>query len=104
MKLLKGDNYDSLSINETTCILSYDGTKDLTKSGVKPIAVQVEDFDENGNVRSSVPVQFLAAVWTPERFKRRGKLGKPYSYGDFFPKVSIFPKMPRPRNQYQIYF
>ena len=25
----------------------------------------VEDFDEDGNVKSSIPVQFLAIVWTP---------------------------------------
>ena len=25
----------------------------------------MEDFDANGNVRSSIPVQFLAQVWTP---------------------------------------
>ena len=36
----RGDNYNSITIDEENCILIYDGTKDLTKSGVKPIAVQ----------------------------------------------------------------
>ena len=30
--------------------------------GYKPIAVMVEDIDENGVIRSSIPVQFLAEV------------------------------------------
>ena len=28
--------------------------------------MQVEDYDENGNIKSSIPVQFLASVWEPE--------------------------------------
>ena len=48
-----------------TCIVTYDGTLDTLTSGVKPVGIQMEDFDANGNVRSSMPVQFLATVWTP---------------------------------------
>ena len=36
----KGD-YTSLSLDEETCVLNYDGTIDTTTSGVKPIAIQV---------------------------------------------------------------
>ena len=43
----------------------YDGTLDQTLDGVKPIAIQIEDFDKNGNMISSMPIQFLATVWTP---------------------------------------
>ena len=28
----------------------------------------VEDFDDNGNIRSSLPAQFLAVIWTPEDY------------------------------------
>jgi len=59
-------NYGSLTLDEENCIVTYDGTLDTITGGVKPIAVQVEDYDANGNVRSSMPVQFLATVWTPE--------------------------------------
>ena len=45
--------------------------------GYKPIAVMVEDFDENGAIRSSVPVQFLAEVWTPQPTKNSiGRTGR----------------------------
>lgn len=53
----------------------------------------VEDFDEDGNVRSSVPVHFLAIVWTPEEdyigiaeevTMRRGGNNKTFSFPDLF--------------------
>ena len=58
--------WPSLSLDQKNCIVYYTGTMDQTDSGVKPIALMIEDFDSNGNVRSSVPVQFLAMVWTPD--------------------------------------
>ena len=86
----KGDSYDSLTINEHSCILTYDGSLDATSEGVKPIAVQIEDFDQAGNLLSSVPVQFLAAVWTPTNRKQAiaGSKGRgdsqPFIYQPFF--------------------
>jgi len=58
-------NYASLTLDEDTCVITYDGSLDTITSGVKPLAIQVEDYDANGNVRSSIPVQFLATVWEP---------------------------------------
>ena len=65
-----GATYDnqlwpSLSLDEDNCIVSYTGSLDKSKEGVKPIGLMIEDFDSNGNVKSSIPVQFLAQVWTP---------------------------------------
>ena len=57
--------WPSLSLDEENCIVTYDGTMDASSVGVKPIGLMMEDFDSNGNVRSSIPVQFLAQVWTP---------------------------------------
>ncbi|CAG5107082.1 Oidioi.mRNA.OKI2018_I69.chr1.g3137.t1.cds [Oikopleura dioica] len=59
-------DYSSITLDEETCVLNYDGTSDTTTFGVKPIAIQVEDFDERGNIKSSIPVQFLASVWEPQ--------------------------------------
>ena len=59
-------NYASLSLDEDTCVITYDGSADTITTGVKPIAIHVEDYDGNGNIRSSIPVQFLATVWEPE--------------------------------------
>ena len=58
-------NWPSLSLDEANCIVKYDGTLDASTSGVKPVGLMMEDFDADGNVRSSIPVQFLAQVWTP---------------------------------------
>ena len=57
--------HPSLTLDEDNCTVWYDGTKDASQVGVKPIALMMEDFDSNNNVRSSIPVQFLAQVWTP---------------------------------------
>ena len=57
--------HPSLSLDEENCIVKYDGTMDQSTVGVKPIGLMMEDFDSNGQVRSSIPVQFLAQVWTP---------------------------------------
>ena len=59
-------NFESLNLDEETCVVTYDGRKDTINGGVKPIAIHVEDFDKNGNVKSSIPVQFLATVWQPK--------------------------------------
>ena len=65
-----GATYDnqlwpSLSLDEDNCIVRYTGSLDKSTEGVKPIGLMIEDFDSDGNLRSSVPVQFLAQVWTP---------------------------------------
>ena len=46
----------------------------------------VEDFDSSGNLRSSVPVQFLATVWSPTNvnFQQRARPGNPFIYKPFF--------------------
>jgi len=62
--------WPSLSLDEANCIVKYDGTLDASTSGVKSIGLMMEDFDANGNVRSSIPVQFLAQVWTPNMATR----------------------------------
>ena len=64
----------------------------LYQDGVKPICLMIEDFDEYGNVKSSVPVQFLAVVWTPDEsymFDNARHLGlqgqvEPYLFPSFF--------------------
>jgi len=62
--------WSSLSLDANNCIVKYDGTLDSSTVGVKPIGLMMEDFDANGNVRSSIPVQFLAQVWTPNMATR----------------------------------
>lgn len=57
--------WPSLSIDQDNCVVHYNGTLDSTSQGVKPIALMIEDFDVNGNIKSSTPIQFLAQVWTP---------------------------------------
>ena len=61
----KGTRYNSITLDEDTCAINYNGILDKTTRGVKPIAIMVEDFDKDGKVRSSVPVQFLVVVWMP---------------------------------------
>ena len=60
-----GNMFNSITLDSDTCILTYDGLADSGQDGVKPIAIQVQDFDANGFMRSSMPIQFLATVWTP---------------------------------------
>ena len=62
--------WPSLSLDGENCIVHYDGTLDSSTQGVKPVGLMMEDFDSNGNVRSSIPVQFLAQVWTPNMSTR----------------------------------
>ena len=71
----------SLTLDEENCIVKYDGTKDATRVGVKPVALMMEDLDARGNVRSSVPVQFLGQVWTPNMNTR--SIGY-HNYPDWF--------------------
>lgn len=80
-------NFASITLDEDTCILTYDGTADQAPDGVKPIAIQIEDFDSNGNVKSSMPLQFLATVWTPQNtnFRTSSRNNNPYQYPDLFP-------------------
>jgi hypothetical protein len=62
--------WPSLTLDAENCIVHYDGTLDSSTQGVKPIGLMMEDFDSNGSVRSSIPVQFLAQVWTPNMSTR----------------------------------
>ena len=77
-----GRSFPSLSLDEENCIVHYDGTKDSTAVGVKPIGLMMEDFDSNNQVRSSIPVQFLAQVWTPSMNTR--SIGEA-NYPQWFP-------------------
>jgi len=81
-------NFASITLDSDTCILTYDGTKDVAPSGVKPIAIHVEDFDSNGVMKSSMPLQFLATVWTPtnSNFRTSGRNQTPYQYPNLFPE------------------
>ena len=57
--------YPSLSLDTQNCIVKYDGTLDRTKTGSKAIGIMMIDKDASGNIRSEIPVQFIAHVWTP---------------------------------------
>ena len=85
------NSFSSISLDEENCILTYDGSQDLAPDGVKPVAIQIEDFDRDGTVLSSTPIQFLATVWTPNNshFRMRGQygLGKPFNYQSLFPET-----------------
>ncbi|CAG5114204.1 Oidioi.mRNA.OKI2018_I69.chr2.g8268.t1.cds [Oikopleura dioica] len=57
--------FDSLVLDETLCTITY--VPELNKSpGFQPIAIQIEDFDIFGNIKSSMPVQLRANIWTPD--------------------------------------
>ena len=58
--------WPSFKLDEENCIVHYFGSLDASQVGVKPVGLMMEDFDSNGNVKSSIPVQFLAQVWTPD--------------------------------------
>ena len=83
-------NFNSISLDEETCILTYDGSQDLAPYGLKPVAIQIEDFETDGTILSSTPIQFLATVWTPSNLNSRllGQYGpgKPFSYSAIFPE------------------
>ena len=81
--LYSASAWPSLSLDAENCVVHYDGTQDKSKAGVKPIGLMMEDFDANGNVRSSIPVQFLARVWTPNMNSR--ELGAD-NYPEWFPE------------------
>jgi len=70
--------WPSLSLDTANCIVKYDGTKDSSGTGVKPIGIMMEDVASNGSVRSAIPVQFLAQVWTPNMNARSAR------YPDWF--------------------
>ena len=40
--------------------------KDFTLTGLKPISIMLEDFDESGTLQNSVPIQFTAGQFHPE--------------------------------------
>lgn len=56
--------FSSITLDEDSCVLTYDGTKDLATSGMKPVVIMVKDYDQDGVMRSSMPVPFMASVWT----------------------------------------
>jgi len=72
-------SWPSLTLDQDNCIVTYNGSQDRTQTGVKGIALMIEDFDAQGNVRSSIPVQFLGQVWTPSTNSRSFT-----GYPDFF--------------------
>ena len=74
--------WPSLSLDEDNCIVHYTGSIDETQEGLKGVGIMMEDFDANGNRKSSIPVQFLAAVWTPQSSARGVAL--PFVYPDWF--------------------
>ena len=76
------DAWPSLRLDGDNCIVHYTGSMDKTYSGLKGVGIMMEDFDSNGNVKSSIPVQFLAAVWTPQTVSRGVAL--PFVYPDWF--------------------
>ena len=69
---------NSLTLNEETCSVTYDGSMDATTAGVKPIALMMEDRSADGTLRSMVPVQFLALVWTPDLSRNMRRNKNPY--------------------------
>ena len=74
--------WPSLSLDSDNCIVHYTGSMDETVEGVKGVAIMMEDFDQNGVRKSSIPVQFLAAVWTPQTSARGVAL--PFVYPNWF--------------------
>ena len=62
--------WPSFKLDEENCIVHYFGSLDASQVGVKPIGLMMEDFDSNENIKSSIPVQFLAQVWTPDMNSR----------------------------------
>ena len=76
-----GVAWPSLSLDEDNCIVHYSGSIDSTQSGVKAIALMIEDFDSAGSIRSSIPIQFLAQVWTPDLNSRSNKIQYPDWFG-----------------------
>ncbi|CAG5104898.1 Oidioi.mRNA.OKI2018_I69.chr1.g1650.t1.cds [Oikopleura dioica] len=54
------------SLDEENCIVTYHPEFDEVGRGSKPIALQVEDFDSNGNLLHSVPLGFVSVVFTPD--------------------------------------
>ena len=74
--------WPSLSLDEDNCIVTYTGSMDNTHTGVKGVGIMMEDFDANNEIKSSIPVQFLAAVWTPQTVSRGVAL--PFVYPDWF--------------------
>ena len=76
--------HPSISLDEN-CIVHYDGTLDSVASGVKPIALMMEDMDMLGNIKSSIPVQFLAQVWTPLVQRNGALIPNDNPYPKWFP-------------------
>ena len=73
----------SLALDHDNCILHYNGFWDNTEAGLKGVGIIMEDYDKNGNVRSSIPVQFLIAVYTPSLSVRGGSIPGSSTYPDW---------------------
>ena len=84
--------FDSIWLDGEKCVLHYNENVDQTTSGVKPIAIQVEDFETSGRIRSSIPIQLLATVWTPENSNFNTRVLGKYGPGDIVPMPSFFPE------------
>ena len=54
-------NYESLSLDEEKCIVIYDGTKDKTTSGVKPIAIQDGSKNDSKGQHNSLIILMSAS-------------------------------------------
>ena len=78
--------HPSISLDQN-CIVHYDGTLDSVAIGVKPIALMMEDIDMLGNVKSSIPVQFLGQVWTPMVQRNGALIPNATPYPKWFPEV-----------------
>lgn len=58
-------NLQQFLLDEENCKITYRAEYDSVGIGAKPISIQVEDFDAAGNIRSSVPSQFVGVVFQP---------------------------------------
>ena len=59
------EDFGAIVLDEDDCVLHYRGSLDLAEFGLRPIALMIEDFDDDGNLKSSSPLIFLAEIWTP---------------------------------------
>lgn len=60
------DNLKQFLLDEENCSITYRPEYDQVGVGAKPVAIQVEDFDIDGNMMSSVPAQFVGLVFIPD--------------------------------------
>ncbi|CAG5077297.1 Oidioi.mRNA.OKI2018_I69.PAR.g8676.t1.cds [Oikopleura dioica] len=58
-------SFNSFELDEEKCTITYRPEFDNYEQGIRPIAIQFEDFDANNQIRSSMPAQFMIKVFTP---------------------------------------